>query len=78
MIQGVVTAKELLRALGRPDVKVGFNSTPTFGPAAEFWDGLRLLGGKTFVESLDFVGLDFFPDVFRPVSQEGQPGDLVI
>jgi hypothetical protein len=76
LIQGVVLAKKLLRALGRPDVKVGFNSTPTFGPAAEFWDGLRSLGSQTFVESLDFVGLDFFPDVFRPVAQDGQPGDL--
>jgi hypothetical protein len=76
LIRGVVTAKELLCALGRPNVKVGFNTTPTFGPAAEFWDGLRSLGSQTFVESLDFVGLDFFPDVFRPVAQDGQPGDL--
>jgi hypothetical protein len=76
LIQGVVAAKELLRALGQPQVKVGFNTTPTFGPTAEFWGGLRSLGNQSFVESLDFVGLDFFPDVFRPVAQNGQPGDL--
>ncbi len=29
--KGVVEAKRLLRSLGRPQVKVGFNSTPTFG-----------------------------------------------
>ncbi len=28
------------------------------------------------MEALDYVGLDFFPDVFRPVAPDGQPGDL--
>ena len=34
------------------------------------------LGQRPFVEALDYVGLDFFPDVFRPVAADGQPGDL--
>ncbi len=34
------------------------------------------LGREPFVEALDYVGLDFFPDVFRPAAADGQPGDL--
>jgi hypothetical protein len=57
-------------------VKVGFNSTPTFGAGAEFWADLGHLGGHAFRSALDYVGLDFFPDVFRPVAPDGEPGDL--
>lgn len=63
--EGVVRAKETLRHLGRPEVLVGLNSTPTFGPAAAFWRGLTDRHPR-FLECLDYVGLDFFPDVFRP------------
>lgn len=70
LTEGVKAAKETLLALGRADVKVGFNSTPTFGPSADFWK--RVAGGADFVRSLDYVGLDFFPDVFRRVAA----GDL--
>jgi hypothetical protein len=65
LTHGVVAAKRILRELGRPEVKVGFNTTPTFGPGAEFWSSLRS-AGDAFVDALDYVGLDFFPDVFRP------------
>ena len=34
-----------------------------------------VLGGERFTRALDYVGLDFFPDVFRPMA--GQPGELV-
>jgi len=62
-------------ACGRPDVKVGSNSTPTFGPSADFWKRIGA-GGEPFVQAVDYVGLDLFPDVFRRVSPDGQPGDL--
>jgi hypothetical protein len=65
LVEGVISAKRILTGLGHPEVKVGFNATPTFGPSAEFWPSLRA-GGAAFVEALDYVGLDFFPDVFRP------------
>ena len=75
LTEGVKAAKKLLLSLGRHDVKVGFNTTPTFGPEAEFWTRIAA-GGDAFVEALDYVGLDFFPDVFKPVALDGQPGDL--
>jgi hypothetical protein len=75
LTQGVQAAKECLSSLGRGDVKVGFNSTPTFGPSAAFWTRLAT-AGPAFAAALDYVGLDFFPDVFRPLAADGQPGDL--
>jgi len=75
LTEGVKAAKETLAALGLRDVKVGFNSTPTFGPSVDFWKRVGG-GGESFIQSLDYVGLDFFPDVFRRVAADGQPGDL--
>jgi hypothetical protein len=67
---GVVAAKTHARALGL-DLAVGVNTTPLFGPAASFLADLTAHGGPEFTAALDYVGLDFFPDVFRPVE-----GDL--
>ncbi|MGB2668266.1 MAG: hypothetical protein WAK48_30035 [Candidatus Acidiferrum sp.] len=75
-VEGIVAAKETLRALGREGVKVGFHATPTFGPDAEFWSGIKDIASGRFHEALDYVGLDFFPDVFRPLAPDGQQGDL--
>ncbi len=76
LVEGVAVAKETLRQAGAEHVKVGFNATPTFGPAAEFWRQLKALATPGFYEALDFVGLDFFPDVFRPAAPDGQAGDI--
>jgi len=77
LVQGVKAAKEEARRLGI-DVKVGFNSTPTFGPSAEFWTGIGAIGGRDFVDALDYVGLDFFPDVFRPAEDVREAALTVI
>lgn len=76
LVEGVFAAKETLRRLEMRSVKVGFNSTPTFGPHAEFWSGLGSLGGEALADAVDYVGLDFFPDVFRPAAADGQKGDV--
>ena len=75
LVQGVMAAKEEARRL-QLDVKAGFNSTPTFGDAEEFWPALLQIGGPSFVESVDYIGLDAFPDVFHPVAKDGESGDL--
>ncbi|MBS1872120.1 MAG: hypothetical protein JSU00_02830 [Acidobacteria bacterium] len=66
LVQGVVAAAAELRSLNRPGVRAGFNSTPTFGASQPFWDNIATLAGPRFYEALGYVGLDFFPDVFRP------------
>lgn len=74
LTEGAVAAKNALRNLGLPHVKVGFNATPTFGSSANFWSNLASTATKHFSQSIDYVGLDFFPDVFRPL--RSQPGDV--
>ncbi|MDQ2737995.1 MAG: hypothetical protein M3Y35_05085 [Actinomycetota bacterium] len=70
IIAGVTAAKQEARRLGQHHLRVGFNTTPLFGPAASFVTDLAGQGGQSFVDDLDYVGLDFFPDVFRPVAAD--------
>ncbi|MGW0818276.1 hypothetical protein ACWD00_34585 [Streptomyces viridiviolaceus] len=69
LVQGVVAAKQEARSLGHR-VAVGFNAVPTFDPADTFWSDLGTLADEHFRQSLDYVGLDFFPDVFRPIAAD--------
>src|SRR5205814_9844257 len=55
-------------------IAVGVNATPSFNPADRFWPKLAKRGGQPFVGALDYVGLDFFPDVFRPLPTPDFPG----
>ena len=66
LVEGVKAAKAETLRLGLSEVRVGFNSAPTFGPSAAFWNLIGALGSEAFVQALDYVGLDFFPDVFHP------------
>ena len=51
LVEGVKAAnKEALRQ-GLTGLRVGFNSTPTFGSATEFWRGIGSLGGQAFVDA---------------------------
>jgi hypothetical protein len=69
LIEGVLAARDEVARLG-VDVLVGCNSTLAFDPGQAFWTGLGRAGGDEFRDALDYVGLDFFPDVFRPVPAE--------
>jgi hypothetical protein len=66
LVEGVKAAKQEALRLELSELRVGFNSTPTFAEPERFWDAIGAGGGPPFIESLDYVGLDFFPDVFRP------------
>lgn len=68
IVRGVCVVKARARELGHTHLRVGFNTTPLFGPAASFVTDLTNRGGKDFITDLDYVGLDFFPDVFQPVA----------
>ncbi|WP_223267644.1 hypothetical protein [Streptosporangium nondiastaticum] len=74
IVRGVTAAKEHARALGHTHLRVGFNTTPLFGPAASFVADLTGRAGDAFLADLDYVGLDFFPDVFQPVAAPDLPG----
>jgi hypothetical protein len=67
LIAGVRAAKDAARRVGLPEVKVGCNTAPLLGPASGFLADLTAAGGERFVADLDYIGLDFFPDVFRPL-----------
>ncbi|MFI9273369.1 hypothetical protein ACIGXM_22010 [Kitasatospora sp. NPDC052896] len=73
LVQGVVAAKQEARSLGHR-VAVGFNAVPTFDPSDTFWSELGALADARFRQSLDYVGLDFFPDVFRPIAADQLAG----
>jgi hypothetical protein len=70
LVEGVVAAKHEARR-NCFDFKVGFAATPSFNPTDDFWVDLASRSTPAFAESLDYVGLDFYPDVTRPVP-EGQ------
>ncbi|MFF2746863.1 hypothetical protein ACFVVA_15115 [Kitasatospora sp. NPDC058048] len=67
LVEGVIAAKEEALARGFDRLAVGFNAVPSFDPADTFWPELGRLADERFHHALDYVGLDFFPDVFRPV-----------
>jgi hypothetical protein len=66
MIDGVIAAKEEARALRLP-VGVGVAFAPSFNPSDDFWPDMARRITPDFLAALDYVGLDFFPDVFRPL-----------
>ena len=75
LVQGVIAAKAEIQQLGL-DSKVGFNAALNFDPSDDFWPAIFALGGEPFLAALDYVGLDFFPDVFRPLAPDGSAGDV--
>jgi hypothetical protein len=70
IIDGVIAAGDEARRQGL-GVQVGFNACPTFNPGDDFWPDVASRVGPAFLDALDYVGLDFFPDVFRPVPFTG-------
>jgi hypothetical protein len=75
LIRGVVAAKEEARLLNL-NILTGFNAVPNFNPDDDFWKEMRAKATCTFNNSLDYVGLDFFPDVFRPAPFENIEGGI--
>jgi hypothetical protein len=71
LVEGVIAAKKEAQLLNLP-IKIGFGSVPE-SPASvpHFWENLAKAGNYTFIESVDFVGHNFYVDEF-----EDQPLDL--
>lgn len=75
LVHGVIAAKDEIRRRGL-EIDVGFGSVPQ-SPAAlpRFWDDLAAATNPAFAESVDFVGHNFYVDVFEdPVALTAIPG----
>ncbi|HEU5012236.1 MAG TPA: hypothetical protein VFT66_06810 [Roseiflexaceae bacterium] len=75
IVLGMRAAKDEMQRQGYR-FQLGFNATPSF--TNDFWTQLAALSDDAFVANLDYVGFDFFPDVFRPlpVVPDGTPMSL--
>ncbi len=69
LIQGVIAAKDAARRYGY-DFQVGFNATISFEPQDDFWPAIAANGDAAFQAALDYVGMDFFPDVFHRIEPD--------
>jgi hypothetical protein len=47
--------------------KIGFNAVPSDDPNDNFWREMASRMDDSFVNSLDYVGLNFYPDLVAPV-----------
>jgi hypothetical protein len=69
LVEGVLAARDEADRRGLP-IRVGFNACPAFDPEQTFWRGIAQAGGPDLARAVDYIGFDFFPDVFRPVPFE--------
>jgi hypothetical protein len=64
LVHGVFAAATAKREDGLP-VAIGFAVVPEPDPAAgSFWPAVATLGGSAFAASIDYAGVDMYPDVF--------------
>jgi hypothetical protein len=68
VIKGVIAAKDQLRRDGFRQVRVGFSWGYDERPEASssFWATLGRIGGRKFVDAVDWVGLDSYPGTWVP------------
>ncbi|MES9683459.1 hypothetical protein CN514_02890 [Bacillus sp. AFS001701] len=65
LVQGVLTVKEEIEKSNLP-IKIGFGSVPEGEKAVpHFWENLMKIGGDEFIQSIDYVGHNFYVDVFE-------------
>jgi hypothetical protein len=67
VVAGVIAASQEARAHGLTDLEVGCNTAPMFGGTGNYLAELAEYGGDEWRGALDYVGLNFFPDVFHPI-----------
>ncbi len=74
LVRGVIAAKDEAVSRGYDQLRIGFNWAYRTDPDREqsFWTEIGALGGKPFVDALDWVGLDAYPGtIFPPVETAG-------
>ena len=68
LVSGVKTAQRYSNRLGYGHLKIGFNFAWRFGTQADadFWQQLRVKGGRELRQATDWVGLDLYPGTYLP------------
>ena len=67
LVRGVIAAKDEVRRHELSWLRVGFNWAYERGRAADaFWRGLARVGGRSFADAVDWVGLDVYPGTWGP------------
>ena len=66
ILAGVPAAKQKLRQMGL-NATVGFNAVPSSDPNDAFWPAMAKKIKPEFIRSLDYAGLNFYPDVTEPL-----------
>lgn len=65
LVQGVLTVKEEIEKSNLP-IKIGFGSVPEGEKTIpHFWENLMKIGGDELIHSIDYVGHNFYVDVFE-------------
>lgn len=68
LVEGVIAAKKEIREKNLP-INIGFGSVPESPVSVpHFWENLAKAGGNKFIDSVDFVGHNFYVDVFEDES----------
>ncbi len=72
LIEGVIAARGVVRAEHAHRVKVGFNwAYQTDRAERAFWSYLGRVGGRRFVDAVDWVGVDAYPGTWGPALGPG-------
>ena len=72
LVHGVIAAQSEVRELGFAQVGIGFNwAYASDADEHAFWTRLNRLGGPAFRRSLDWVGLDVYPETWGPRASGG-------
>jgi hypothetical protein len=68
VVKGVIAAKDESRRGAQRQLRIGFSWAYDERPEAstDFWATLGRLGGRKFVDAVDWVGLDTYPGTWAP------------
>ena len=69
VLTGVICARQKMKQLGL-SANVGFNAVPGSDPNDGFWREMTRRMNSSFVNCLDYVGLNFYPDTTTPLTGE--------
>jgi hypothetical protein len=70
VVRGVIAAKDEARRLDYHWLRIGFDEVPFGRPDLPFWQSVARAGGDPLRDSIDYVGVELYPDVFAPAPND--------